>query len=1050
MAILLPPASSSAAPGEPMVLDEFEDLSGWKSAAPEGAHVAIVHDSGRRGLAMRIDFDLNAAGGYVLVRKELSLPLPENYAFSFQLRGEAPDNNFEFKLVDSSGKNVWWRNQRDFGFPSEWQAVTIRRSRIAFAWGPSPGVPLKHAAAIEFAISSGSGGKGSVWIDDLLFEEREPVGQNGVTPVIRASSSMPGHDPAAIMDQDATTEWRSEPVPGEQWLLIDLLKNREYGGLVIDWDRADYASSYQVQVSNDGASWAVAYLTTTGSGSRDYIYMPDAESRYIRLQLDRSSREQGYGIAQVTVKPFEFSASPNQFFEAIARDAPFGAYPKYFYGTQSYWTVVGVEGDTKEALLNEEGMLEVEKGSFSIEPFLLVDGELLTWNAVRIVRELRDGYLPIPSVTWQLGGLSLKVTAFAEGKAGASTLHAIYRVDNDGESQRTVRLFLTIRPFQVSPPWQSLNMSGGVTHIREMRFDGSTVWVDGKAVVSLTTPERFGATTFEHGSITDFLSRNDLPLQSEVSDAFGFASGALQYSLTLEPKAHAEVYLAVPFHQPKLAVATGLAAEQPAETFVRDRLEETDRRWRTLLNRVEIQLPPEAEKLSRTLKSTIAYVLINRDGPALQPGSRNYARSWIRDGAMTSSALLAMGFTSEVREFLQWYAGHQLDDGKVPCCIDRRGADPTPEHDSHGQFIYAVTEYYRHTRDVGFLNDMWPSVVRAVDYIDALRRRRTTDAFRAPEKLAFFGLLPESISHEGYAAHPVHSYWDDFFALRGLKDAAAMARVVGDRERVERFTSLRDAFQHDLYASIARTMANHGIDYLPGSVELGDLDPTSTAIALVLGGENGHLPQAALTRTFETYYEHFEQRRSGAADWSAYTPYEVRNVSAFLRLGWRDRAHELLRFFLADQRPPEWNQWPEISSRDPRAPRFLGDLPHTWVGSSFVQSVLGLFAYEREGDGALVLGAGVLPEWVRSSDGVVVKRLPTRYGILNYRCFGDRSGALVVELDGDLNVPPGGIVIVSPLTEPLRTARVNDRPANELTTASVTVREFPATVVLEY
>jgi hypothetical protein len=41
-----------------------------------------------------------------------------------------------------------------------------------------------------------------------------------------------------------------------------------------------------------------------------------------------------------------------------------------------------------------------------------------------------------------------------------------------------------------------------------------------------------------------------------------------------------------------------------------------------------------------------------------------------------------------------------------------------------------------------------------------------------PEKRAFFGLLPESISHEGYAKRAVHSFWDDLFALRGLQDAA--------------------------------------------------------------------------------------------------------------------------------------------------------------------------------------------------------------------------------------------------------------------------------------
>jgi len=135
-----------------------------------------------------------------------------------------------------------------------------------------------------------------------------------------------------------------------------------------------------------------------------------------------------------------------------------------------------------------------------------------------------------------------------------------------------------------------------------------------------------------------------------------------------------------------------------------------------------------------------------------------------------------MGYTDEVRQFLLWYAPHQLPDGKVPCCVDARGADPVPEHDSHGQLIYAIMEYYRYTRDVGFLREMWPHVVKAVDYIEFLRQQRLTEQYRTdPTAIAYWGLMPESISHEGYASHPRHSYWDDFFTLRGLKDAAICA-----------------------------------------------------------------------------------------------------------------------------------------------------------------------------------------------------------------------------------------------------------------------------------
>jgi hypothetical protein len=276
-----------------------------------------------------------------------------------------------------------------------------------------------------------------------------------------------------------------------------------------------------------------------------------------------------------------------------------------------------------------------------------------------------------------------------------------------------------------------------------------------------------------------------------------------------------------------------------------------------------------------------------------------------------------------------------------------------------------------------------------------------------------------------------------------------MAVVLADDERARRFAELRDAFRRDLYASIGLSMSRHGIDFIPGSVELGDFDPTSTAIALVPGGELPNLPEAALRRTFERYYEDFRRRVDGGGNGEAYTAYELRSVAALVRLGERRRALEILRFILDDQRPPEWNQWPEISWLDPAAPKFIGDMPHTWVASGFIRSVRDMLAYESEHDRSLILAAGVPPEWITEPPGIAVKRLPTHFGILNYSMHRDGAGAIRVRLSGDLNVPPGGIEIHSPLPGPIRAATANGVALSALGFDRVVVREFPAEVVIE-
>ena len=99
------------------MLDDFEELSGWTAIASEGTRVSITHEPGQNGMAMRIAFELNTGGGWAIVRKSFSLALPANYAFNFQLRGEGRPNNFEFKLVDPSQRNVWWWRQPNVTWP---------------------------------------------------------------------------------------------------------------------------------------------------------------------------------------------------------------------------------------------------------------------------------------------------------------------------------------------------------------------------------------------------------------------------------------------------------------------------------------------------------------------------------------------------------------------------------------------------------------------------------------------------------------------------------------------------------------------------------------------------------------------------------------------------------------------------------------------------------------------------------------------------------------------------------------------------------------------
>lgn len=1013
----------------------------WSVHTSEGSRAELAPEAGPAGLALRLDFALEGHGAFAIARRELSLVLPDHWVVVLALRGEGPPVELQVKLVDESGANVWWWRERGFAPPQQSRTRVLRRAALDFAWGPRGGGEPDRLGAVEVAVAADADATGTLWLEALRLEPRPQPQGPLCLHAARASSQQAGHEAACVLDGSAGTSWRPEPGDPRPWLELDLGESRECGGLTLELARrqAPEAGTPPIRLlgSDDAAHWTPLARDPGGATPLRFL-RGEAEARWLRVELPAGA---GGGLARVAVVPIELAVSPARYAAARARAAPRGRYPRHLLGEQAYWALVSADGDGEKALLGEDGALEVGAESFSLEPFLRVDGHLHGWAEASCRASLAEGSLPVPSVAWEAAGLRVRVTAFVDGRPGESTLVARYEVENPDAAPRRAELLVAIRPFQVTPAWQSVNLVGGVAPIERLERAGACVRVDARSVVAVTAPDGFGAATGEEG--LSGLWTGALPERSRADDPTGFAEGALAFELELAPGARGEAVLAVPLFDATPAPPAGLAPGD-ASAWATARHAAALTFWRERLADVPLSLPPSAAPFEHSLRAGLAWILADREGPRIQPGPRCYRRAWIRDGALTGMALAEWGFADEARAFLRWYAPYQLADGRVPCAVDRRGADPVPEHDSHGELVWAVVELYRLTGDAGFLAELWPHASRAAEAIEALRAERSGEAWRGTP---CFGLLPESISHEGYASRPVHSYWDDWFAVRGLADAAQAAAALGDAQAAARFAAARDAMRAALHASLAASMARHRIDFLPGSVELGDLDPTSTAIAIDPCGEGARLPRAALERTFEHYWQEFETRRAGRAEGDAYTPYEVRNAAALLHLGWKERALALLEWLIADQRPTAWRQWPEVAHRDRRAPRFLGDLPHAWVAASFARALRRLLAWEDDEAGTLLLAAGIPEAWALEAPGVRVRGLPTHFGPLDLTLEPAGPDAVRARVGGACR-PPRGAVLVSPLSRPLRQIEEGGRARRPDDPHRVVLRALPAELVL--
>jgi hypothetical protein len=1028
----------------PQVLDRFDDLALWRAAASDGVNASIHAGRGPKALALRLDFDFAGTAGYALAARPLAVDLPADYELAFDLRGDLPVNDFQVKLVDDSGENVWWYRRQNLEFPRQWQHVVIRKRQVEFAWGPTKQRTLTHVSRIEFVVAAGAGGgAGSIYISGLTLRERRPQPTSWGPPNAGASSALVGGEPARAVDLRQATAWKSDPSSGpEQWLALDFGQSREFGGLVLRWAPGMRASRYEVQFSDDGRAWRNVRSVDGGQGDMDALLLPDSDARYVRLAL-HDGPARAYALDEVEVRDLAFGASPNAFFEAVAREYPRGWFPRAFSGQQSYWTIVGVDGGSDTGLLSEDGALEVAKGGFSIEPFVRTASGLVTWADVKARQSLADDYLPIPRVTWNQGDWTLRVTALATGTRAQSRLVARYDVRNAGKRPLRLELDLAVRPSQVNPPAQFLNAPGGVAPIRDIAWNGGMLTVNqGRTIAALTRPGSVGAFPFDSGPIAAWLSQPTEGAPTAVHDPFGYASAVLRYPIALAPGASTTIALAMPLSGDTVDAAVD---ESRVSAWLKGEERAAADAWRGKLDAVKLGVPPSAQPIADTLRTALAHLLITRDGPILRPGTRAYARSWIRDGAMIGDALLRLGHAPVVADYLRWYAAYQFHTGKIPCCVDARGADPVPENDSTGEFVFLVHDLFRYTGDRALLLEMWPHVEWALSYQERLRQLGRAQP-RSAGNEALYGLLPESISHEGYSAKPMHSYWDDFWALKGYESGIRLAEAVGDADQAQAWQRQRDQFAHDVNVSLAASAAEHHIDYLPGAAELGDFDPTATTIVFAPAGDLRPIPPRLLAPTFERYWREFVERRDGHKGWDDYTPYELRNVGAFVRLGWPARAREALRFFMADRRPMAWNQWAEVVGRDPREVRFIGDMPHAWIASDFIRVALDLFAYERSEDHSIVLAGGVPWEWL-SGKGVSLSGLYTPEGRLSYT-LRRQGGRVRLHIDAGMRVPQGGIVLRWPGREPPGRTRVNGKTA-AWHDGELRILELPANVVVD-
>ena len=806
-------------------------------------------------------------------------------------------------------------------------------------------------------------------------------------------------DPAALWSGTSARALPSQPdANGSQTLEIALPHALNLAGLEVDW--GDAPGSVRLEGRRASGEWILlaeepeaSRATSTLAATQPH----DVDALRMTTRGDRTAT-----VKRVRLLGPKRVMTAMKRYESTSLRKHAELFPSSLHGKQVYWTAVGLPAAQQKSVFDEYGNLEAFKSAPMVQPVWRdASGRSAAAFDHQPVQSLRDKWMPMPAVEWSpQPGLMLRSEAIAIEQDGAPVTLVRHRLTNTGNVPVAGRFSLLTRPIQVNPPWQN----GGLSPIHDIAIEpsgaGNAVRINGRVLFhSLSAADAQGVAAFGRhgeGEITRFAADGSVPDARSVRDTDGLAAAITSYDVRLAPGAHRDIVLAFALGKQRIDAKATTLPDSPRldiADFTKDPGSHFDvlagqvaAQWQDRFGHIGLTLPDAS--LVDMLRAQAACMLINQTGNAIQPGPRNYDRSFIRDGSATAAILLRIGGARTTRDYLNWYAKNAIRaDGLVSPILNDDGSVNTGfgsdiEYDSQGQLVWLVAEVARLDGGAQTVREYQPKVKLALQYLQQLRERTLVPGYEAnreaPER--FRGIIAPSISHEGYST-PTHSYWDDYWALKGWHDGAWLAEQWGDAETArwarEQYALLRES----VTASIRATMKWKGIDFLPSSADLGDSDPTSASIALDPTGQQDVLPEEALRLTFANYLDEVRKRDEPDALY-AYTPYEIRNVLTFVHLDQPEQANALLMNLLRHRRPAAWQVLAEVVYSDPRGPVYLGDMPHTWIGAEYARTIFGMLMHE--GDTRLSLLPGTPPPWV-AGEGLSVTALPTAYGPLTLR-----------------------------------------------------------------
>lgn len=610
--------------------------------------------------------------------------------------------------------------------------------------------------------------------------------------------------------------------------------------------------------------------------------------------------------------------------------------------THRNWTAVGLPGVPVYPIVDPRGLVTPLHDGWSLDFWLITESR----------KRLLPSKLPDDTVMQRLAlDPTLIVTTCCE--LDGMILELATRMVRKGD--KPPQVCTEVRASSLEDGWVVVAVRPynpeGVQFIHRIALDdsGTSFRVNDEATVNLgDRPDSLRMAHYAEGDV--YLDLPGSTEQREIECAVGMATGAALF----------RVHGGIPR---ELGVSVSLERDLPKPGKCHD----TASTWpEALQGTAALQIPDS--RMQFLYDAAVRTVLL-LSADELVPGPYTYRRFWFRDACLMLHPMLAIGLVKRAERILATFPGRQGLNGHF---LSQEG-----EWDSNGQVLWIVARYVEMTG-----NKPSPELESALRKgMRWLAKKRLTGDSPPGTK----GLLPAGFSAEHLGPNDYY-YWDDFWALGGLRVMMKHWRRAGDGAAAEEAGQLAAEFERSIAESIASIPATRSLGGIPAApgrrMDAGAIGSMVADYPLQLHppGESRMMKTAEflLDRCFHKGGFFQEMIHSGI---NAYLTLDL--AQTLLRA--RDPRFAGLIRRVAELASPT-GQWPE-AIHPATLGGCMGDGQHGWAAAEWIMMIRNCFV--REESDHLVIGSGILPEWLEGGE-ISFGPTLTTWGSITVRIDGSR------------------------------------------------------------